>query len=694
MGNRKSTVDGKSRNAGQPERRSATTKDTDSCQQVNTRMAQNVLLIWLDSNISDANEDCRNTVSQLRRVVHTINKFTDGEECIKFIASINNEKACMIISGSLGQHIVPQIHDKSLVDSIFIFCSEKNRHEQWTKSWSKIKGIFTEILPICDALKQAAQHCEHNAISISFVATGGDMSNKNLDQLDNSFMYTQILKEILLTIKFEQQHIQEFIDYCRDIFHDNIEELVNVKELKRKYRDKTPIWWYTKNAFLYPMLNRALRVMDVDTIIKMGFFIDDLHRQIEKLHKEQFSGHDTDEIFTVYRGQGISMIDFEQMTKSKGGLMSFNNFLSTSKNYNIAIPFAEDALDNPDSVGIVFVMSIDPSKSTTPFALINDVSYFQTEDEILFSMHTVFRIHDIKPIHENQRLFQVNLTLTSDNDKDLCTLTDRIRKETFPDEEGWYRLGQLLLKIGESEKAEEVYEDLVGQSKNKSGKGSVYNQIGWAKYNKGEYKEAIRFYEKSLKIKKKTLPVNHPDLATLYSNIGNVYYNMNEPQNALSSYEKALEIQQASLSSTHPKLAMSYNNIGNAYGKMGDHSKALSYYKKNLEINQKTLPPNHPDLAMSYNNIGSAHYDRDEYLQALLLHEKALEIKQKILRPNHPDLAMSFNNIGNVYFSMHDYSKALSSYERAVEIGQRSLPSNHPELQKWQKNLDKVKEKL
>src|ERR1700721_265239 len=104
----------------------------------------------------------------------------------------------MIISGSLGQHIVPRVHNMSQVDSFFIFCDNKKYHEQWAKEWPKIKGVFTEIAPICEALKHAAQQCEQNAISISFMDTSVDISKKNVDQLDPSFMYTQILKEILL----------------------------------------------------------------------------------------------------------------------------------------------------------------------------------------------------------------------------------------------------------------------------------------------------------------------------------------------------------------------------------------------------------------------------------------------------------------------------------------------------------------
>src|SRR5262249_54663565 len=158
---------------------SAHSKDTIGSYRVNMPMVQNVLLIWLDNNIDDNSADCHNTITQLRRAVDTIKTFTDGEECIQFLKNMDNDKACMIISGSLGQHIVPCVHNMFRLDSIFIFCDNKKRHEQWAKEWSKIKGVFTEISPICDALKQAAQQYEQNAILISFVTTSGDISKKN-----------------------------------------------------------------------------------------------------------------------------------------------------------------------------------------------------------------------------------------------------------------------------------------------------------------------------------------------------------------------------------------------------------------------------------------------------------------------------------------------------------------------------------
>ena len=94
-------------------------------------------------------------------------------------------------------------------------------------------------------------------------------------------------------------------------------------------------------------------------------------------------------------------------------------------------------------------MTIDPAQSTTPFASIADVGYFgDKEDEVLFSMHTVFRIGTITPMDEHHRLFKVELTLTHDNDQEFRQLTDRIREETFPDVEGWYRLGSSTTENG------------------------------------------------------------------------------------------------------------------------------------------------------------------------------------------------------------------------------------------------------
>ncbi|CAF5012004.1 unnamed protein product, partial [Rotaria sp. Silwood1] len=262
----------------------------------------------------------------------------------------------MIVSGYLGRQIVPEIEALPQLEAIYVFCGNQSVHEQWAKKISKVKGVYTKIEPICQALEIDRQRCDQAMIPISFNGRGA------------LFMYTQLLKEALLEIEDDDvKSIKDLVEYCR--LQNDIDE-GQIRKVENEYRDHTPIWWYTAETFIYPMLNRGLRQMDVDIILKMGFFIRHLHQHIKELHREQQGNMPAK--FQVFRGQGLSMEDFEKMKQTKGGLMSFNNFLSTSRNREISFKnFARPAALNTNSVGILFIMNIDAAictKSSTPFA--------------------------------------------------------------------------------------------------------------------------------------------------------------------------------------------------------------------------------------------------------------------------------------------------------------------------------------
>ncbi|CAF4176102.1 unnamed protein product, partial [Rotaria sordida] len=320
------------------------------------RTIQNFLLVWLDANIDETKEDFRNSLKNLRRIVAPITTFTDAQQCFDFLSGITKEKAFMIVSGSLGQKIVPEMEAMPQLESVFVFCIKQSYHEQWAKKVSKIKGVYTRIEPLCKALEIDRQQCDQAMISVSF------------NGLDPLFMYTQLLKEALLEIEDDDtKSLKDLAEYCReqdDILEDQI------KQVENEYRNHTPIWWYSAETFIYPMLNRGLRVMNVDIIMKLGFFIRHLHNHITELHREQ--ENNMPKHFQVFRGQGLFLEDFEKMEKTKGGLMSFNNFLSTSRNRNISLErFARPATKKPNSVGILFIMNIDTTickNSLTPFA--------------------------------------------------------------------------------------------------------------------------------------------------------------------------------------------------------------------------------------------------------------------------------------------------------------------------------------
>ncbi|CAF1386644.1 unnamed protein product [Adineta ricciae] len=654
------------------------------------RMVQNFLLVWVDANIDEKDQDCQNTLTHLRSVVNDVNIYTQPDACLQFLKSIGDEKAFVITSGSLGQHLVPEIHGITQVNAIYIFCGNKSRHESWAKNWSKVKGVHTNIKEICEALTTGVKQHNQDSIAMSFVTVRGEGSNANLNQLEPSFMYTQIFKKILLDMEHDKQAIKDLAKYCRQRFQGNPAEQSVIDEFERNYRPGKAIWWYTRECFTYQMLNQALRTLDGEVIINMGFFLHDLHKQIQRLHQEQVSNY-RGKTFVVYRGQGLSKTDFDQLSKTIGGLLSFNNFLSTSIKQEKSLEFTYNALGDPDKVCVLFVITIDPNIATTPFASIGDFSHFKDEAEILFSMHSVFRVRTIRQVGDKNKLYrEVQLQLTADDDPQLRVLTDRIESEVRGST-GWKRLGKLLLTLGQLDKAEELYTVLLEQTSDKNDRAHYYHQLGYLKDDQGDYKMAIEYYEKALEIEEKTLPSNHPDLATSYNNIGLVYDNMGEYSKALSFFEKALEIREKALPSNHPDLAQSYNNIGLVYYNMGEYSKALSFFEKDLAICEKTLPSNHPSLATSYNNIGGVYDNMGEYSKALSFYEKALQIYQKTLPSNHPSLATSYNNIGTVYYNTKDYSKALTYLERALDICQRALPANHPHIKTVKEGIENCK---
>ncbi|CAF1328992.1 unnamed protein product [Rotaria sp. Silwood1] len=310
--------------------------------------------------------------------------------------------------------------------------------EEWIKTIPNIKGVYTQIEPICDALRIDGENCDRAMISISF------------NGIDPLFMYTQLLKETFLEMDDDDdKSIKEFVDYCRLQGGINAN---HIDKIEKEYRLHTPIWWYTGPFFMYSMLNHALRQMDIDIILKMGFFIRHLHQYIENLHREQESINTTTNTpFQVFRGQSLSLENFEKMKKIKGGLMSFNNFLSTSRNQNVSLElFARPA--DPDSVGILFEMTIDPTlcaTSSSPFVGVKNVGFFEDqEEEILFTTHTVFRIDGIKPIDEDNtdQRWEVKLTLVSNDNHELNTLTTHIRQE-LGSTTGWSRLGNILIQL-------------------------------------------------------------------------------------------------------------------------------------------------------------------------------------------------------------------------------------------------------
>jgi hypothetical protein len=107
-------------------------------------------LIWLDPDIhTGTNKDTKRDLEQnfgRCRFSGTVN------ECRSLIEqSAMNAQYVLIVSGQFGSELVPLIHNHSNVKSIYVYCLNKEKHEQWAKDYSKVNGflILSRFIIIC-----------------------------------------------------------------------------------------------------------------------------------------------------------------------------------------------------------------------------------------------------------------------------------------------------------------------------------------------------------------------------------------------------------------------------------------------------------------------------------------------------------------------------------------------------------------
>ncbi|CAF1092564.1 unnamed protein product [Adineta steineri] len=101
-------------------------------------------LIWLDANVDV--KDNRDTEVKLRSIINHIKKFQDIEQCEQYIDQTSQkDRLILIVSGPLGQEIVPSIHQLRQVISIYVYCMDKNSNEQWVHKFSKIKSVVVDL---------------------------------------------------------------------------------------------------------------------------------------------------------------------------------------------------------------------------------------------------------------------------------------------------------------------------------------------------------------------------------------------------------------------------------------------------------------------------------------------------------------------------------------------------------------------
>jgi len=187
----------------------------------------------------------------------------------------------------------------------------------------------------------------------------------------------------------------------------------------------------------------------------------------------------------------------------------------------------------------------------------------------------------------------------------LCIYIAKLKEEHPSIATGCRNLAVLLHKMGENEKAKELYE------------------------------RALYIYSVA---HMKSLGTWHLNIAECYSNFSQLLQGMGKYEEAKEQCEKALEIHQKVHTEENLGTAMCYNNLSTVLEKLGDYEEAKRCCEKALEIYEKIWKEDkeHPPVAATYNNLAVLLYKMGNEKQALQYIETAYDIFLKKLGDQHP----------------------------------------------------------
>lgn len=132
---------------------------------------------------------------------------------------------------------------------------------------------------------------------------------------------------------------------------------------------------------------------------------------------------------------------------------------------------------------------------------------------------------------------------------------------------GKNNLGSAYLLAEKWDAAIQVFEELSSDLLYATPHYPLYN-LGWAYYNKKEYKKAMRFFKKSLKMKR--------SFVLALRGVGLTYTKLNKPGLAVKYLKKA--------AIKAPKFQQLHFDLGNAYASGKKYQEALKTYNEVMEI--------------------------------------------------------------------------------------------------------------
>jgi tetratricopeptide (TPR) repeat protein len=561
------------------------------------------------------------------------------------------------------------IQELSIVSALYILCSS----ETGPAPIRKVQGIFNNINELIKQIKSDIHRFEHELIELENVDTSNISFpfSKNLNKQECSFMYSQILKDVFL--KFQDDSTSELVEYCRTVYADNPSQLAIIEEFERDYKANDAILWYTKECFLYKMINKALRTQDIETLYNMRTFLRHLHQQLLRLYPKNDKTQSTP-ILTLYRGQRMSIGEFEKLKNNEGGLLSVSNFLSTSESRELALAYAGQSDNDTIAMVLEFTLNIN-DKINSSYAYIGKLSQFgEGESEWLFSMGSVFRIGKIEPL---ENIWLIHLTCTTDQDETIENLTIHMRKIIqMQHQNPILPLCRLFARMGEYKKAAELCEKNLESEGGWEMQATLYDTLALMEADRGNDDSALYYHQQALNVVAEHVDKNDPLLASYHNNVAISCSLVNQDKEAIEHYRMSIDFELRASEPDYTNIAYSYDSMGSIlHYVFSKYDEALHCYKKALDLMLVSLPSTHPDIYSLYDNMADIYETQNKMDSVLDMLKKCINVKQRSVECSPHDLARTYRRLAHVYKKQNKVEEAAEMLNKCREIEASSPPS-------------------
>lgn len=594
-----------------------------------------------------------------------------------------NGQILLVVSGQLGFVIVPFSNAPIKMNPIYVQYINLVRDHELGSIFTNIRVTVPDLFELIRRIQMSAKHRgvrfnQSLLINVYNYASNEEHSSTNIN---GDFLYFQLLINGLLRFPYDQTNKDKFLHFCKQEYQGNQQQLNIIKEFGDTYLPECALHSYSKYTFLHEILNRALRIGNINILLLFGFFIQDLYKRLEYLQRKQGLIK-----MRVYRGQCISKQELYRLKRSMEKFVYIYSFWSTSLDPEVSLMYLNPSIG--EDYGVLFEIDVDPNFSygPTPFANISTESQFECEQEVLFMIGSIFRVVDIREENNVTVIRMESHSKIPDYDMTLLLEHTQIENDKY---HKYFSFGHVPRTTDMYDQAELFYTRILNGLENDHPLAvHIWNAIGLVKKAKGEVEISSKWLRKSLQKYEKM--GNLTGIAACLQNLANTHQMKGEYDYAIEKYKKALDILHKLPGNQDKSVADCFLNLGAAYSEEGKFNEAVSYYFTALDIRKRFLPHTHVDIAMIINNIGDVFFHSGKYNCALQYFGQALSIFKISLPFEHPFIATIYYNIGVCYLHVGEYRSALSFIDTAASIRRKTLPMKHPDVLKCTYTIDYI----